>query len=315
MPKKELTIDDIPGVGEKIGEKLKNIGYTDLMVIAVTSPSELATIAEIGEGQASKIISSIREKLDIGFETADKILEKRTTVAKITTGSESLDSLLGGGVETQAITEAYGQFGSGKSQLGFQLACAVQLPKDKGGLDGACLFIDTEHTFRPERIVQIAKHLGLDPDKVLKNIHVARAFNSEHQILLIDKAPEMIEEKRIKLIVIDSITSHFRSDFVGRGELAPRQQKLNKHLHALQRFADAYNVAVYITNQVMFDPSVMFGDPVRAIGGAVLGHASTYRLYLRKGKEGTRIAKMIDAPNIPEGEAVFKLTEDGIRDA
>lgn len=315
MAKKELTIDDIPGVGEKTAEKLKSIGYTDPMVIAVTGPAELAAIAEIGEGQAAKIISAAREKLDIGFETADKILEKRTSVSKITTGSTNLDKLLGGGVETQAITEAYGQFGSGKSQLGFQLACAVQLPKDQGGLDGACLFIDTEHTFRPERIVQIAKHLGLDPEKTLKNIHVARAFNSEHQILLIEKAPEMIEEKGIKLIIIDSITSHFRSDFVGRGELAPRQQKLNRHLHQLQRLADAYNVAVYITNQVMFDPSVMFGDPVRAIGGAIMGHAATYRIYLRKGKEGTRIAKMIDAPNIPEGEAVFKLTENGIADA
>ena len=315
MAKKELSIDDLPGVGEKIGEKLKSIGYTDPMVIAVTSPSELAAIAEIGEGQAAKIISAVREKLDIGFETADKILEKRITVAKITTGSKNLNSLLGGGVETQAITEAYGQFGSGKSQIAFQLACAVQLPKDKGGLDGACLFIDTEHTFRPERIVQIAKALGLDLEKTLKNIHVARAFNSEHQILLIDKAPEVIDEKKIKLIIIDSITSHFRSDFMGRGELAPRQQKLNRHLHQLQRLADAYNIAVYITNQVMFDPSVMFGDPVRATGGAIMGHASTYRLYLRKGKEGTRIAKMIDAPNIPESEAVFKLTEEGIKDA
>lgn len=729
MPKKEIVLEDIPGVGEKTVEKLKSIGYADPMVIAVSSPTELANIAEIGEATASKIISSIREKLDIGYETADKILEKRTTVAKITTGSKSLDNLLVGGVETQAITEAYGAFGSGKSQLAFQLAVAVQLPKDKGGLDGACLFIDTEHTFRPERIVQIARALKLEPEKVLRNIYVARAFNSlpssepvyilndnefhkisigklvkerkshpittfafnpltgrmvvakvtnmishplpkseefykittrfgrevivtgshslfkgervgkrkktvrrekgnmrpisiearnlktgdyiaipkylpmvekdlseidigqklqkdflafekeigvtndsiflkhtgkhestkiprkitvdndvlwllgliisegnaqyksrllrvrinsnheflkraqliikkkfnleselylknhllfigsrlfalilkycfdisfylksnerytpewvfqlpkaklkhfikglwdgdgyhkntrknnrlifstsskklandisllllrygvvasilpikiklknnlslpyrveaagldinnpikldkvmqennapiwndllfariksiekvklfdkevydlevsnneeeyhnflggfggvichnsEHQILLVEKAPEMIEEKKIKLIIVDSLTSHFRADFVGRGELAGRQQKLNRHLHQLQRLADAYNLAVYITNQVMSDPAMLFGDPTRPVGGNVLAHAATYRLYLRRGKEGTRICKVIDAPNIQEGEAVFRITENGLSD-
>lgn len=314
MPKKEIKIEDIPGVGVKIAEKLKEIGYTDPMVIAVTSPSELATIAEIGEGQATKIINSVREMLDIGYETADKILEKRTTVAKISTGSSTLDNLLGGGVETQAITEAYGPFGSGKSQLGFQLACSVQLPKDKGGLEGACLFIDTENTFRPERIVQIAKALKLEPEKVLRNIYVARAFNSEHQVLLIEKVPEMIEEKKIKLIVIDSLTSHFRADFIGRGELAGRQQKLNKHLHQLQRLADAYNLTVYVTNQVMSRPDILFGDPTVPIGGHVLAHAATYRVYLRRGREGTRIARMIDAPNLAEGEAVFRVTEAGIKD-
>lgn len=314
MAKKEIILEDIPGVGEKTVEKLKGIGYADPMVIAVSSPTELANIAEIGEATAAKIISTIREKLDIGYETADKILEKRTSVAKITTGSKNLDTLLNGGIETQAITEAYGAFGSGKSQLGFELAVAVQLPKDKGGLDGACLFVDTEHTFRPERIVQIARAFNLEPEKVLRNIYVARAFNTEHQILLVEKAPEMIEEKKIKLIVVDSLTSHFRADFMGRGELAGRQQKLNRHLHQLQRLADAYNLAVYITNQVMSDPAMLFGDPTRPVGGNILGHMSTYRLYLRRGKEGTRICKVIDAPNIQEGEAVFRITENGLSD-
>lgn len=313
--KTEIDLADIPGVGEKTLEKLKSIGYSDPMVIAVSSPIELANIAEIGEATAAKIISTVREKLDIGYETADKLLEKRTTVAKITTGSKNLDTLLGGGVETQAITEAYGQYGSGKSQLAFQLAVSVQLPKDKGGLDGTCLFIDTENTFRPERIVQISRGMGLDPEKILRNIYVARAFNTEHQILLIEKAPEMIEEKKIKLVIVDSLTSHFRSDFPGRGELAGRQQKLNKHLHQLLRLSDAYNLAIYITNQVMSDPAMLFGDPTRPVGGNIVGHMSTYRLYLRRGKEGTRICKVIDAPNLQEGEAVFRVTEKGLTDA
>ncbi len=314
LAKKEFVLEDVPGVGEKIAEKLRQIGYADPMAIAVSSPTELAMIAEIGEGQATKIIGAVRQMLDIGFTTADKILEKKIATAKISTGVQSLDKLLGGGVETQAITEVYGQFASGKSQLGFQLSVNVQLPADKGGLGRNCLFIDTENTFSPTRIIQIAKTLKLDPEKILRNIFVARAYNSDHQMLLLDKATEMIEEKNIGLIVIDSLTSHFRSDFVGRGELAPRQQKLNKHLHTLQRLADAHNLAVYVTNQVMARPDVLFGDPTAPVGGHVLAHQATYRLYFRKGKEGTRIARLMDAANLPEGEAIFKITENGLID-
>lgn len=314
MAKKQILLEDIAGVGEKIAEKLREVGFSDPMTIAVASPGELASIAEIGEGQAAKIINSVRQMLEIGFETADKIADRRANIAKITTGSKNLDNLLGGGIETQAITEAYGAYGSGKTQLGFQLAVNVQLPKDKGGLDGNVLWIDTENTFRPERIIQVAKGLKLDPEKILKNIHVARAFNSEHQMFLLEKANEIVEEKKIKLIVVDSLTSHFRSDFSGRGELAPRQQKLNRHLHALQKLADARNAAVYITNQVMARPDILFGDATTFVGGHVLAHMSTYRCYLRRGKEGTRICRLIDAPDLPEGEAVFKITEEGLKD-
>ncbi|MGC8812269.1 MAG: DNA repair and recombination protein RadA [Candidatus Aenigmatarchaeota archaeon] len=312
--KKEIKLEDIPGVGEKIAQKLREVGYVEPMVIAVTSPSELASIAEIGEGQAAKIINAVRQMLDIGFESADKILERKEKALRITTGSKNLDNLLGGGIQTQAITETYGAFGSGKSQLGFQLSVNVQLPEDRGGLKRGCLFIDTENTFSPQRILQIAKRLKLDPQEVLKNVYVARAFNAEHQMLLVEKANELIEEKNIGLITVDSLTSHFRADFIGRGELAERQQKLNKHLHHLQKLADAYNLAVYVTNQVMARPDVLFGDPTAPVGGNVLAHMSTYRLYLRKGKEGTRIARLVDAPDLPEGECVFKITEDGLKD-
>jgi len=314
MAKKEITIEDVPGVGEKIAAKLKEIGYTDLMTIAVTAPSELASIAEIGEGQATKIINAVRQMLEIGFESADKILEKKKSALKIVTSSKNLNNLLGGGIETQAITETYAAFGGGKTQIGFQLAVNVQLPPEKGGLGKSCLFIDTENTFSPQRIVQIAKGAKLDPEQVLKNIYVARAFNSEHQMFLVEKAPEVIEQNNIGLIIIDSLTSHFRADFVGRGELAERQQKLNKHLHQLQRLADAHNLAVYVTNQVMSRPNVLFGDPTAPVGGHVLGHMATYRIYLRRGREGTRIARMVDAPNLPEAEAIFKITEKGISD-
>ena len=200
------------------------------------------------------------------------------------------------------------------SQIGFQLALNVQKPPEQGGLGGCTLFVDTESTFRPERISQLAQTAGLDPDTALKNIFVAKAINSDHQMVLIDKAEEMIKEKGIRLIVVDSMTAHFRADYIGRGALGDRQQKLNKHVHALQKLADKHNLAVYITNQVMDNPGIMFGDPTTPIGGHVLAHAATYRIYLRKGKEEKRIARLVDSPNMPEGECVFKVTPKGIAD-
>ena len=288
------NVEDLPGVGPKIAEKLAEAGYNDLMVIATASPAEIAAVAEIGEGVASRIIAAARNALDMGFETGLNVLEKRKSVNKLTTGSKELDALFHGGLETQAITECYGAYGSGKTQLAHQLAVNVQLPKEKGGLNGNALFIDTENTFRPERIEQMANALGLDPKKTLENIFVGRAYNSDHQILLVEKAKDVIKEYNIKLVVVDSLTSHFRSEYVGRGALATRQQKLNQHLHTLQRIADTYNCVVYITNQVMAKPDVLFGDPTEAVGGHVLYHAATFRIYLRKSKGDKRIAKLVD---------------------
>jgi len=309
----KIDIGDLPGVGPKTLEKLLEAGYNDLMVIATSSPAEIAAIAEIGEGVAAKIIAAAREALDMGFETGLNILEKRKNVNKLTTGSPELDALLGGGLETQAITECYGAYGSGKTQLAHQLAVNAQLPEEKGGLNGNVLFIDTENTFRPERIEQMAKALGLDPKETLKRIFVGRAYNSDHQILLVEKAKDVIKEKNIRLVIVDSLTSHFRSEYVGRGSLATRQQKLNQHLHTLQRIADSFNCVVYITNQVMAKPDILFGDPTEAVGGHVLHHAATFRIYLRKSKGDKRIAKLVDSPYLPDGEAVFRVTPEGIR--
>ena len=310
----ELSLEDLPGIGPRGAQKLREAGYADLIAIAAASAGDVAATCEIGEATAEKIIASARSMLDMEFKGADELLERRKQVGLITTGSIELDKLLGGGVHTQEITEAYGAFASGKSQLGFQFAVNVQLPKEKGGLNGKCVFIDTESTFRPERIIQIAEKSGLDPKKVLKNIFYSKAYNSDHQVVLAEKAKDLIKEHNIKLIVIDSMMSHFRADYSGRGELAPRQQKLNRHLHALQKMADIYNIAIYVTNQVMARPDVMFGDPTAAVGGHVLAHASGVRIYLRKSKANLRIAKLIDSPNLPEGEAVFTINEDGIAD-
>jgi len=311
---KEITLEDLPGVGPKAAEKLREAGYTDLMSIAASSSGEISAAADLGELTAEKTIAAARQALDMGFKSAAEVLEHRKEIGKLTTGSKSLDALFKGGIETQTITETYGAFASGKSQIGFQLAVNVQLPKEKGGLNGACLFIDTEATFRPERIVQIAEGMGLDAKKVLGNIFVARAFNSDHQIVLAEKAKDVIKEKNIKLVIVDSLTALFRSDYTGRGELAPRQQTLNRHIHTLQRLADVNNVAVYVTNQVMARPDMMFGDPTAAIGGHIVGHGTGVRIYLRKSKGEKRIARLIDSPYLPEGEAVFTVTEKGVGD-
>lgn len=310
----EDSMENIPGIGEKTAEKLKEAGFTDMMSIAATSSGVLSVAAGIGDDTAAKIIADARKKLKMGFEPATKALEKRKQIGKITTGSKALDAMLGGGVETQAITEMHGAFGSGKSQLALQMAVTVQLPKDKGGLGARSIFIDTEGTFRPERIQQMAKGLGVNSDKVLENIYVAKAYNSDHQVLLAEKCEEILKSGGVGLIIVDSLTSAFRSDYTGRGTLADRQQKLNRHLHHLQKIADIYNVAIYVTNQVMSRPDILFGDPTTPIGGHILGHQATFRVYLRKSKGDKRIARLIDSPSLPEGETVFRVLTEGIRD-
>ncbi len=315
-----MELEDLPGVGPAIAEKLREAGLTTLEAIAVASPAELVATVEIGEATAAKIINAAREAADIGgFETGEKILERRENIGKLTTGSKSLDGLLGGGLETCAMTEFYGEFGSGKTQIAHQLVVNVQLPPEEGGLDGSAIMIDTENTFRPERIKDMAEGLGLDYREVLKNIHVARAYNSNHQILLVEKAKELADELRdtdkpVRLLIIDSATAHFRSEYVGRGTLSDRQQKINKHLHDALRFGDLNNAAVMITNQVQVRPDAFFGDPTRPIGGHIVGHTATFRIYLRKSKGEKRIARLVDSPNLPEAEAVFTVTKAGIRD-
>jgi DNA repair protein RadA len=310
----EDELRKIPGVGDKTLQKMRESGYDNLMSIAAALNADLVEASGLGEETAAKIINAARSKLKMGFEPASEVLKKRQSIAKITTGSKTLDDLLGGGVETQAILEAYGAFGSGKSQIAHQLAVNVQLPKEKGGVEGKAVFIDTEQTFRPERIVYMAKALEMDPQEALNNVFIARAYNSDHQILLAQKAEEILKKENVKIIIVDSLTASFRSDYTGRGTLANRQQKLNRHIHHLQKLADVYNVAVYVTNQVMSNPAIMFGDPTAPIGGHIVGHQATYRLYLRRSKENKRIAKLIDSPWLPEGETVFTVGKEGVRD-
>jgi DNA repair protein RadA len=311
----EYTIDDLPGVGEATAEKLREAGYDNMMTLAVASPRDLAEVTGIGEGAAAKIIAAARKYADVGnFETGEQILERRKEIQKLTTGSKALDDLLGGGLETQAITEFYGEFGSGKTQVMHQLAVNATMPKDKGGFDTDVLILDTENTFRPERIVQMANFRGADPDETLKRIHVARAYNSHHQILLAEKAADETKEYQARLMIVDSLTSHFRAEYMGRGSLAERQQLLNRHMHTLLKYSTVSNAVIAVTNQVSARPDVFFGDPTAPIGGNIVGHTATFRVYLRKSKAGKRIARLVDSPHLPEGEVVVQISEDGICD-
>ncbi len=322
----EILLEELPGVGPATAEKLKEAGFNTIEAVAVASPAELANTAEIGESTAAKIINSARQSADIGgFETGDMVLERRKLVGKLSTGCVEFDEMMGGGIESQSITEMYGEFGSGKTQVAHQLAVNVQLPKEQGGLGGSVIMIDTENTFRPERIKQMVQGFSeregvdYDPEEFLRNIHVARAYNSNHQILLVDSAMELANElketdKPVRLLIVDSLTAHFRAEYVGRGTLADRQQKLNKHLHGLQRFGDLYNSAVVVTNQVMSKPDAFFGDPTKPIGGHILGHTATFRLYLRKSKGDKRIIRLVDSPNLPDGEAIISVTTEGLVD-
>lgn len=315
----ELRLDSLDGVGPVTTKKLTDAGIHNIMDLIIRGPVEVAEITGMDKETAEKIVNKARQQLvEEGliakdFVSATEIYKRRQDIGKISTGTNCLDLLFDGGVETQALTEVYGEFGSGKTQFCHTMCVNVQKSKEQGGQEGGVLYIDTENTFRPERIVSIAKANGMDPEKVLDRIIVARAYNSAHQILILEEAGPIIKENNIKLIVADSAAGLFRAEYLGRGTLSERQQRLNKFVHLLVRTAETYNCAAIATNQVMSSPDVFFGDPTRPIGGNIIAHTSTYRVYFKKsGKK--RIARMVDSPHHPEQEVIFTLTESGVSD-
>ena len=313
--KKYECLEDLPGIGPSISQKLRELGFQTVESLATATAKELEMVG-MGEKKALQLIREARSSIALSFIRADELLKMRQTVLRLTTGSKLLDELLGGGLETQTITEFYGEYGSGKSQICHQLCVNVQLPPERGGLGGAVLYIDTENTFRTERIVQMARHLDLNPEEVVKNIIFAEAYTSDHQMFLVDNADKVVKENGIRLIIVDSLTSHFRSEYLGREMLAERQQKLNKHLHKLIRLARVFNAGAVVTNQVMAKPDVFFGNAVHPVGGHIIAHTSHTRIFLRKSARGpVRIARLVSSPYLPEGERIFKITENGIEDA
>ncbi|MFC4989563.1 DNA repair and recombination protein RadA [Saliphagus infecundisoli] len=339
----DADLETLPGVGPATADKLFEAGFDSFQSLAVASPSELSNTADVGESTASDIVQAARDAADIGgFETGSTVLERRNEIGKLSWHIDEVDDLLGGGIETQSITEVYGEFGAGKSQVTHQMAVNVQLPKEVGGLHGSCIFVDSEDTFRPERIDDMVRGLPEEAieaaledreiegspsdeeameqlvEEILEKIHVAKAFNSNHQMLLAEKANELAGEREdddypVRLVCVDSLTAHFRAEYVGRGNLADRQQKLNKHLHDIDKVGNLHNAAVIVTNQVASNPDSFFGDPTQPIGGNILGHKSTFRMYLRKSKGDKRIVRLVDAPNLADGEAVMRVQDGGLK--
>ena len=313
MAEEAENIDiELDGVSSTTMAKLRKAGLSSYEAIAVTPSREIEELTGMGFDTAQKVNQLARGKIDHGFVPAIEILEHRKLMIRCTTGSPDLDKILGGGIETCAITELIGEFGSGKTQICFTLSVLAQQPVEQSGFASKVCVIDTEATFLPERIKQIAEARGLDSIQVLSNVLVARAYNSEHQTILIKNLPQVVQENHAKLVIVDSMIGHFRGEFIGRGTLSDRQQKIGACLAALLRVAEAFNLAVVLTNQVQAKPDTVYGDPNKPTGGNVMAHACTHRIYLRKGKENTRIAQVIDSSYLPEDKARFAVEVAGV---
>ena len=328
----DLQLEDLPGVQQHLISKLKQAGVRSVLDLAVSIPNELAVGGEGEGGYEGNTISADKETIselvlkakkalvDSGalvkeFSTADQVLERRKSLVRYTTGSKSLDDFLKGGVESQAITELTGEFGSGKSQICHTLCVTAAANHNKGSIN-SIIFIDTENTFRPERIHQIAEARGLDPEEIMKKVFVCKMVNSAQLEALIRNLGKYIEEYKAKLIIVDSIISLHRAEYTGRETLAERQQRLNVMLHKLIRLAEIYNVAVVLTNQVQVSPDNTFGgsDSLRAAGGNIMGHVCTYRIFLRKvGRD--RLAIMVDSPHHAYSQVRFTISEKGVENA
>ena len=312
-----LALSNIEEIGPATEKRLNEAGFRSIRDLLVRGPVDVAEVTGMEMDKSAEICNKARMMLeelgiiDKSFVTATSLFSKRRD--RISSGSNSFDDLLGGGLETKAVTEVYGEFGTGKTQLCHTLCVMVQQDTLAGGLDAKALYIDTENTFRPERIVSISDTRGIDPRKSLENIIVAKAFNSAHQELIIQEAGSVIEDNHVKLILVDSAVAHYRAEFLGRATLSERQQRLNKFMHILVRIAETYDLAVLVTNQIQASPDAYFGDAARPTGGNVVAHTSTYKIYLKRSGKN-RIARMVDSPYHAEREIVFTLTERGISD-
>lgn len=304
----------LAGVTAPTIEKIKKAGICTVEDLATQTPSQLAERGSMGKDTAEKAIRKALERISEGYITGIQLHEKLMSRTRLTTGSTELDKLLGGGIESETTTEIIGPNGSGKTQICHTLAVLAQLPEEEGGLDGEVAWVDTEDTFRPDRISQIATSLSLNVSEILGRIHRWKALTTLDQKLAIEALAELCNKQNIKLIIVDSMMSHLRSEYIGRGTLSERQGILNDMLHKLSTLSQTWKLTTVYTNQVMDNPAIMYGNPERATGGHIMGHAATTRLHIRKSSRGACIAKLVKSPYLPDGEAPFVIDEYGIRD-
>lgn len=313
-----IPVDELQNHGINVSDitKLKSAGIFSIQSVLSTTKRNLVKIKGLSEAKVDKIKESAGKIISIGFIPASIQLQVRANVYAITTGSKNLDTMLGGGIMTMSLTEVFGEFRCGKTQLSHTLCITTQLPVEQGGCAKKVAYIDTEGTFRPERIKEIAYRFDLDPEVALENVMYARALNSEHQMELLEQLSEELATGSYGLVIVDSILANFRVDYSGRGELSERQQRLNVFLNKLCRISEEFNCAVFLTNQVQSDPGAnsLFGPTSKPVGGHVLAHASATRIMLRKGRGDERVAKLQDSPDMPEGECVYVIKAKGICD-
>jgi DNA repair protein RAD51 len=304
------------GINNNDIKKLVEAGFNSLESIAYTPKKNLVIIKGLSEIKVDKIIKAVYEILKLGIQPCIIALEERKKLTRITSGSKELDSLLGGGFESNSITELFGEFRTGKTQICHTLCVTCQLSKSNGGGEGKAIYIDTEGTFRPEKLAPIAERFGLDPKEVIENVFYARAYNSDHQNRLLFQVCGLMCEHKFSLLIVDSATALYRTDYTGRGELSNRQMSLAKFLRNLQKIADEHKIVVVITNQVVatVDGNSFGGNDKKPIGGHIMAHACQTRLFLKKGLKQNRICKVYDSPSLPEAEATYSITDHGIDD-
>ena len=304
------------GIAANDIQKLNQAGFHTVESVAHATARKLQDVKGISEAKVAKLKEIVKTMVPMDFKTAADALEDRKSMVTLTTGSTELDKLLEGGIETGSITEVFGEFRTGKTQLAHTLCITCQMAVTDGGAEGKAIYIDTEGSFRPNRLQAVAERYGLDPAAALENVAYARAHNSEHQMELLTMAAALMSQDRYALLVVDSATALYRTDYQGRGELSERQMQMAQFLRQLTRLAEEFGVAVFITNQVVANPDGMSfaKDSTKPIGGNIIAHASTTRLRLRKGRGENRICTVFDSPTLPEADAQFAVGAAGICD-
>lgn len=310
-----MRLEDLKSLTKEIIGKLETNGFTTIESLCWLSPEELSEKISLEINLAKQIILEAISLVDQKPLSASDLLNKEKEKKRISTGSKQLDDLLGGGIYTGEITEISGEFATGKTQICFHLSVNVQLPFDKGGLEGSVYYIDAEGTFSSTRIAQIAENNGLDPKDFLKNIAVTRTYNSDHLMFLIMNAEKIITQRNVKLFIIDSIAAHFRAEYTGEEKLVSRQQAVMRLAETLKQLLEKYDLAIVVTNQVIatIDENIFDKSPHPALGFA-WAHRPHQRIFLRKGRGPARIARMYDSSRLPDRECVFFITEKGISD-
>jgi len=313
-----MSVNDVKGVGAKTAEKLEDHGIENVKSLAMSSKDVLTDEIGLGDGTADKILANAREQLKThgtGFSKGDAVHEKQQERYKISTGSELFDSLFGeGGVPAEQVTELHGENGSGKSQTAMSLAINVQLPEDRGGVDKQAIYIDTEGSMITKRLAEMAEAKGLDPDEALGNIFISQTIDHNDLGNKVKEAKKLCSQEDIGIIIIDSISSHYRAEFSGRDELGERQDAIGEVIKDLKELVRAHGVAVVYTNQVYHNPGGGYGDNTIAWGGNIIGHNSTFRIYLQDRMSKGWAAKLVDSPGLPQKEVYFEIDKEGVKD-